>query len=160
MIDSLLDGKYLLATVLITIFFILPYIFYLIFMQATFQKISAANRKMNPSGVWIALIPLYGAIWHFYIVTAMADSLRAELHTHKILLPEPRPGYQLGIAACILLAAAVIPGMGGAFFIAGYIIWILYWIKISSYRNKLNMSHRLNLIEKTESETTDHSGLL
>lgn len=121
---------------------IIPLIFYLLTLQNTFKAISDENRKMQPGEVWLSLIPIFGYIWQFFIVTKMADSLSAELKTKGIEHSEERPAYNIGLIYCILMVAAsplaiIIGFLGSILSIAGVVFWILYWVKIEEYRKKL-----------------------
>lgn len=116
---------------------LIPTIFYLISLQSTFNTISITNRKMPSGNVWLLLIPLFGTVWHFIIVNNLADSIKAEANSKNIEIAEPRPAYNVGLAMCILNCLFFIPGLNILTGIAGLICWILYWVKISSYKNLL-----------------------
>lgn len=116
---------------------LIPTIFYLISLQSTLNAISIANRKMPSGNVWLLLIPLFGTVWHFIIVNNLADSIKAEANSKNIKITESRPAYNVGLAMCILNCLFFIPGLNILSGIAGLICWILYWVKISSYKNLL-----------------------
>lgn len=116
---------------------LIPRIFYLITLQSTFDTISVENRKMPSSNVWLLLIPLFGTVWHFIIVNNLAASIKAEANSKNIKIDEPRPAYNVGLAMCILNCLFFIPGLNILTSIAGLICWILYWVKIISYKNIL-----------------------
>jgi hypothetical protein len=118
---------------------LIPKIFYLISLQSTLDVISFGNRKMPSSNVWLLLIPLFGVVWHFIIVSNMADSIKAEADSKNITLSEPRPAYNIGLAMCILNCLFFIPGINIFTGIASFVCWILYWVKINSYKNRLLM---------------------
>lgn len=116
---------------------IVPLIFYLLTVQNTFKQISAENRKMEPAEVWLGIIPFFGYIWSFVIVTRLADSLKPEFAKKGIEDAEDRPGYAIGIAYCVLFAATLLPFFGIIAGFAGFVCWIVYWVKVDSYRKKL-----------------------
>lgn len=124
---------------------LIPRIFYIISLQSTFDAISIENRKMSSSNVWLLLIPLFGTVWHFIIVSNLADSIRTEANSKDIKIVEPRPAYNIGLAMCILNCFFFIPGLNILTGIAGLICWILYWVKIVSYKNTL-FTERYNSI--------------
>jgi hypothetical protein len=119
---------------------LLPAIFYLLTLQNTFQLIKNENRKMQPGQVWLSLIPLFGIVWQFIIVNNLADSLRLEFSQRNISVGEERPGIGIGLAYCILICCSIIPFLGVLTGLAGFICWIIYWVKISNYKATLQYS--------------------
>lgn len=122
---------------------VIPLIFYLVTLQNTFNLISVENRKMQPGEVWLTLIPLFGIIWQFIIVNRMADSLKLEFASKGIKTEEERPGISMGLTYCILYCCSIIPFLGILTSIAGLIYWIIYWVKINEYKNRLIYSKNL-----------------
>ncbi|CAN5857546.1 hypothetical protein BH11BAC7_BH11BAC7_07510 [soil metagenome] len=112
-------------------------IFYLINLQNTLEQVSPENRKMSPGQVWLALIPLFSLVWNFLMIGYIADSLRDEFRKRNIPSDEERPGYQLGLWVCILPLTGWIPILGAFASIGGLVCWIMYWIKMSRYKNIL-----------------------
>ncbi|HEX2920189.1 MAG TPA: hypothetical protein VHO50_03390 [Bacteroidales bacterium] len=119
---------------------ILPLIFYLITLQNTLLEVRIENRKMQPGMVWLTLIPLFGIIWQFIIVNNVADSLKLEFQQRNLITDEDRPGYSIGLAFCILACCSIVPFLGFLTALAAFICWIMYWVKISSYKTKLKYS--------------------
>lgn len=66
----------------------------------------------------------------------MADSIQAELQKKGVNLTE-RPAYNVGIAMCIIGCVTWIPLLGSMLSIAGLICWIIYWVKISQFKKKI-----------------------
>ena len=122
---------------------LIPKIFYLISLQTTFETISSENRRMPPANIWLLLIPIFGTIWHFIVVKNLADSIKAETNSLNINIYEPRPTYNIGLAMCILNCLIIIPFINILSIIAGLICWIIYWVKINSYKNIL-LTAKLN----------------
>ncbi len=92
--------------------------------------------RLTKTDAWLLLIPLFGLIWHFIIVTNLAKSLHNEFAKRDI--PEARlPGRDVGLAMCILSVATVIPYAGFLPGIAALVCWIYYWDKITDYSAKL-----------------------
>ena len=116
---------------------LIPMIFFLLTLQNTLNAISFENRKMEPGLVWLSLIPLFGLVWQFIIVDRMAGSLQAEFAKRGVAIEEARPGNSIGLAYCILFCCSLIPFLGYITSIAGLICWIIYWIKINDYKNRL-----------------------
>ncbi|SRR5215203_1959020 len=59
--------------------FLIPAIFFLLTQQNTLKAIQPHNRAMSPGQVWLQLIPIFGMIWQFFVVSKISDSLRREL---------------------------------------------------------------------------------
>jgi hypothetical protein len=119
---------------------LLPTIFYLITLQNTLQQVKFENRRMQPGQVWLCLIPLFGIVWQFIVVNAIADSLRLEFQQRNIKVDEERPGSGIGIAYCILTCCCAIPFLGFLTSIPAFVCWIIYWVKISNYKSTLQYS--------------------
>ena len=129
--------------------FLIPAILFLISQQNTLKTISPGNRLMRPGEVWFQLIPLFGIVWQFFVVTRIAGSIQNEYRTMQeisflgtgngemITTPSTRPTFGAGIAYCILFCASIIPLLGGIFAFAGIILWIIYWVELVKQKNKL-----------------------
>ena len=117
---------------------IIPIVFYILTLQKTFEIISVENRKMPPQRVWLLLIPLVGLIFHFIIVKDLADSIKAEANSKDVPTKEPRPAYNIGLAMCILSCFVIIPGLKIFTNVAALVCWIIYWVKINSYKKMLS----------------------
>jgi hypothetical protein len=118
-------------------FGLIPLIFYLITIQNTLKAVSFENRKMQPVEVWLTLIPIFGLVWQFFIVNRVADSLKLEFSAKNITVDEERPGITIGLAYCILFCCSLIPFLGYLTSVAGFVCWIIYWVKINGYRIKM-----------------------
>ena len=90
---------------------------------------------MPSSNVWLLLIPLFGLVWHFIIINNLADSIKAEVKSRNIKIEEQRPAYNIGLAMCISNCLFFIPVINLFTSIAALVCWIIYWVKISSYKN-------------------------
>lgn len=135
-------GNFGLTEIILIIFIFvgigfIPMIFYLLTLQNTLYEVKNENRRMQPGQVWLSLIPLFGLIWQFIIVTNLADSLKLEFRQRNIIVDEDRPGYGIGLAFCILGCCSIIPFLGILASIAALICWIIYWVRISDYKSKL-----------------------
>jgi len=126
---------------------LIPTIFFLITQQNTLKSIQPANRLMEPGLVWLQLIPLFGLVWQFIVVTRVSDSLRKEFSSWQnddsilgfsdsqaMQLARQRPTYEIGIAYCILLCCSIVPLLGTLAALAALVCWIIYWVKLSEYK--------------------------
>ena len=130
-IIGLLVGIFVVFAILL-----IPTIFYLLTLQKALNRCSPENRAMQPGMVWLMLIPLFNLIWHFLVVINLAKSLGAELQKRGIA-EEPEPGKTIGLAMCILGACGLIPLLGGLCSLGSLVCWIVYWVKIAGFSNKL-----------------------
>lgn len=139
-----------LLLVFFAFIFIVPAIFFLITQQNTLKAIQVQNRTISPGQVWLQLIPLFGVVWQFIVVSRIADSIQKELaadHSFSFEQPQaapvydsgPKPTYSIGLAYCILFCCSIIPLLGTLASLAGLVCWIIYWVKLSEYKSKLQL---------------------
>jgi hypothetical protein len=112
-------------------------VFYLLNLQNLMKQVSPELRQMRPGQVWLALIPLFNIVWNFLMIGYIADSVAAEYRKRGMPLGVARPGYQVGLAMAILNVAGMIPKIGSIFSLGGFVLWIIYWVKMAGYRREL-----------------------
>jgi hypothetical protein len=115
---------------------LLPLIFYNLTLQKAFKRCAPESRAMEPGLVWLLLIPMFNAVWHFFVVLNMAKSLGAEFQRRGIAA-EPAPGKNLGLAMCILGCCCLIPLVNFLACLPYLICWIVYWVKIAGFSGRL-----------------------
>lgn len=115
--------------------FLIPAIFFLLTLQNTLKAISQENRRMSPGNVWLMFIPLFNIVWQFIVVDKIAQSIGAECTRLNIPVKENKPTYNIGLAWNICNCLTIIPVIGG---LASLITFILYWVKVSEYKNLIN----------------------
>jgi hypothetical protein len=142
------DGFYQVILFVVLVFFVI-YILFLITQQNVLKAIQPHNRKMSPGEVWLQLIPIFNFIWVFIVVTRISDSIKQEFLDRQensfLGLPNPeiveelnkRPAYDIGIAYAVLSVCSIIPLLGGLASLACLVCWIIYWVKLAEYKNKL-----------------------
>jgi hypothetical protein len=147
--------------ILLLLAILIPAIFFLLTQQNTLKAIKAGNRPLHPGLVWLQLIPLFGQVWQFFIVTRIARSIKKEIafrNDNSILgFPDAaaveesgkNPTFILGITYCALNTAAIsinfcdlsdIPWMrmvAGLCALSGTVCWIIYWVQLGDYKRKL-----------------------
>lgn len=116
---------------------ILPRIFYLISMQRAIGRCSPQARAMSPGLVWLGLIPLFYLIWDFVIVVTASKSITDEFSARKNPIPGGLPGLGPGIAFCVLNLLFWIPFVNILTMLASLVLWIVFWVKISSLSSSL-----------------------
>jgi hypothetical protein len=140
--------------------FVIPAILFFLSQQKILQVISPENREMSPGSVWLQLIPVFGLVWQFIVVTRISHSVTKELASkvgesildhsqEQIKGTDESPTYTIGIAYCILTTLGVIinysaryssPNLrliGSLFFLTGMVCWITYWVRLVLTKNKL-----------------------
>jgi hypothetical protein len=115
-------------------------IFYLLTLSRTLALCAPQNRTIQPGQVWLMLIPLFGIIWNFIMVNRIADTLANEFRMRNIQSNEQRPGYQAGITMAICGAIGIIPYIGSIAGIVQFIMWIIYWVKMSGFKTQLEQT--------------------
>jgi len=115
---------------------LIPLVFFLLTLQKALNRVAPERRTMNPPLVWLDIIPLFGVIWNFFIVTALSKSLGAEL-TARNIPHENEPGKTIGLVWAALSAACWIPGLSFLLGIPVLVLWIIYWVKIAGFSAKL-----------------------
>ena len=129
--------------------FLIPCIFFLITQQNTLKAIQPENRTMSPGEVWLQLIPLFGIVWQFFVVTRISDSLRNEFSSwtndtifnvegnQVVNLSYSRPTYGVGLAMCICGCCSIIPLLGFLAVLGWFVCWIIYWVQLAEFKSKV-----------------------
>jgi|SRR6185312_882204 len=140
--------------------FVIPAILFLLTQQKTLQAIRPENRVMIPGQVWLQLIPIFGQIWQFFVVTRIAKSIEKE-NVSKLgdsILEDPQgriedlnesPTFNIGMAYCVLFTLGGVINLssknwspywqliGSIFSFTGMTCWVIYWVKLTKNKNKL-----------------------
>ena len=118
---------------------LIPGIFFILTLQKALNRCSPESRTTSPGSVWLLLIPLFNIVWQFILVSRISESLHNEFVKRNIE-EEPTPGKAIGIAFCILNICGIIPIVGIIASACGLVCWIVYWVKIAGYSNKIAQS--------------------
>lgn len=103
---------------------------FLLTLKRALEQCDPRTRTMEPGQVFLNLIPCFGAIWMFFTVSRVSESLRAE-YDDRGMDAYGDYGQQMGISYASLILAWIIPWIGVLFGIAGFVCWIMYWMKIA-----------------------------
>ena len=125
---------------IILVIILIPFILFLLTLQRALERCSPECRTTSPGTVWLMLIPLFNIVWEFLLVMRIAESLENEFKKRN-MPHEPKPGQSIGLAMCILSVCGIIPILGILAGIAGFVCWILYWVKIYGFSNDLSVVH-------------------
>ena len=135
--DFARSGAFVVVFLVVLGILLIPAIFYLLTLQKALERCDPQSRTTSPGSVWLLLIPLFNIVYQFIVVSNMARSLGNEFTRRGIANVEREPGKTLGIAMCVLNIAGIIPVIGVLFALAGVVCWIIYWVKIADYSNKI-----------------------
>jgi hypothetical protein len=138
-----MTGVVLFIVVVILLILCIPIligIFYCLTLQKALSRCAPQNRAMSPGLVWLFLIPVFNLVWHFFIVINMSKSLHAEF-AYRGIQEEPNPGQGIGLAACILHVCSCIPYVGFLALIGFLVCWIMYWVKIAGFSDRIAMPY-------------------
>ena len=103
-------------------------IFFLLSLSKCLAECSPRNRTMEPGQVWLNLIPFFNLVWLFITVIRISESLKNEFQARRMRSDDPEFAKMTGILY-IVLSIACGP--------IGWIFWIMYWLKISAFKNEL-----------------------
>jgi len=133
---------------------LIPFILFLITQQNILKSIPPQHRSMSPGQVWLQLIPLFNIVWQFIVVSRIANSIGKELASENSFSFErdyaktdangSKPTKGIGMAYCILGCFSIIPFIGIITGLAAFVCWIIYWIKLASYKNKFQAKTQLS----------------
>lgn len=125
------------------------YILYLLTLYRTMQEVSLKNQQVPASNVWLLLIPVFNLIYPFILFPKISDSIMEEFADRKMDTSGDF-SRNLGVAMSILKLASVLlrylgplAVLGGLATLALLIIWIVYWVKMSQFKDQLKNSGNL-----------------
>ena len=111
-------------------------ILYLRTLSTALSHCRSRNRTMEPGQVWLNLIPCWNIVWQFVTVARVAESLSNEFEDRG-MRRDGDYGKSIGTAYCALNLAGAIPFVGPFFGLAGFVCFVLYWVKIAGYNRQL-----------------------
>jgi len=129
-------GIFAVIGLIVFLIFLVPFVFYVLTLQKALNRCAPENRAMEPTMIWLLLVPCFNIIWHFFVVLNMAKSLGKEFQKRG-LAGDPEPGKKLGLVTCILPCCSIIPFVNMMTGPAYLVCWIMYWVKIADYSKKL-----------------------
>jgi hypothetical protein len=115
---------------------------WLVVMNKAIDQVSHDLRRMEPGAVWLCLIPLFGLVWQFMVINAVAEGISKELLVRNMFPKEEKPAFAMGLTGCILICFCIIPYIGPAFGLIGLIFMVIHAVKISAYNRELEQSGR------------------
>jgi hypothetical protein len=123
----------------------------------TLRAVRPENRLMQPGMVWLQMIPLFGQIWQFRVVTRIADSIvnqRIAFGEDSIVGladytaaedANKRPTYGMGIIYCTLVLIDMVmsvlphkvPLIQGPVGLTMMVCWSSYRVRLAAEKRKL-----------------------
>jgi len=156
-----------LQLILLGVFVIIA-VFFLLTEQNTLRTIKTENRQIPPGQVWLQLIPIFGQIWQFVVVTRIAGSIRNEiaswdndsiLGTEALAIAQGnnRPTLGIGITYCTLNVITIVMntldatdaqgtrGIIAIISLGSIACWIAYWVSLAGYKKRLRQKNLATL---------------
>lgn len=108
-------------------------------LKNTIEAADAHNRTIEPGKVWLMLIPLFNFIYPFILFPKISSTIKNQLEENN----EAEAGdyaLMLGRAyPALYLIQMVIPNeaISGLLSLAGLVFFIIFWVKMGSYKIKM-----------------------
>jgi hypothetical protein len=139
-------------------------IFYLLTLQKALSRVSQRNRLMEPGMVWLMLIPCVNIVWQFMIAVNVPGSLRNEFRDRgrddgsdygkSLALTQAILGIVSGVVSNVLDTVPDLKRMGlvisAVGSLVGFVLFILFWVKIANYSSQLAMDDRRDIDRRLE----------
>jgi hypothetical protein len=131
------------TSVILFIAFLVPVIIFFNTQYKLLRAMAPHNRKLSPGWVWLQLVPYFGSILGFIVVSRVHDAVRkqyAETY-NSYLLPGSVRFYRTGIAYCISGIFALVPYEPVALpaIALFFVFWIIYWVQLVKYKRMLTV---------------------
>jgi len=161
--DPKSNDAYLQLVLLLAL--LIPAILFLLTEHRMLVAIRSENRRMRPGLVWLQLIPLFGQVWQFVVVSRIADSIHKELErdedsilgisTDAVEQLGRRPTMTIGITYCslnfVFLLQTVLKGFytdppaeAGLLALVTFVLslssvtcWIIYWVRLAAIKRMI-----------------------
>jgi hypothetical protein len=137
--DFARSGAAVVVFLVVFAIMLVPAIFYLLTLQKALERCDPQSRTTSPGSVWLMFIPLFNLVYQFILVSNISQSLSNEFARRGMTNMDREPGKTLGIATGVLNLTGIIPIIGIPLALAGLICWILYWVKIADFSNRIAM---------------------
>jgi peptidyl-prolyl cis-trans isomerase D len=129
-------------------------VLYIRTLRRALERCCPASRAMSPDAVWLLLIPVFSAVWRFFVVLRLATSLGNEFRHRKVRRAASHPGITAGLAMCVLPLALFLSAFAGAgalqsliqgvLAVAYLVCWLAYWVKIAGFSKALAKPHEVD----------------
>jgi magnesium-transporting ATPase (P-type) len=130
-VDAAVAGATIVFAVLYIAFILVAIVFTILFLLSLYQALSACsarNRTMEPTHVWLSLVPLVGIVFYILAIIKVPESFQNE-YDDRGLREEGDFGKSLGI--WFIITSFLCPGVN-------LILMFLYWAKIREHTKELS----------------------
>lgn len=111
-------------------------ILYINAIRKTLASVDPDMRSQNPEMAWLLLVPVFNAIWFFFLISAIRDGF-SKMEANGRLNTSADTGYNIGLAVGFCLAASFIPRLIFLAFIPLFIFSVLHWNKLQRARQSV-----------------------
>ena len=112
-------------------------IFYCLTLSKALKEVHPELRELEPGQVWLLFIPFFNLYWLFVVASKVPNSLKAEFRDRGMGKSGDDYGANIGKWYCICTIASIIPFVGSFIGLAGFILWIMFWVRIAGYGKQL-----------------------
>lgn len=125
--ETVVLGFYLISVVFLAVMVVL----FVLFLRTLSRALGLAGEhsRMSPQLVYLNLIPLFNLGWLIYTVVRVSEAIKGRCN--EIGQDPGDGGYGVGLAYAICMLCVILPCIGILAFIAGIVLWIIYWVKIT-----------------------------
>ncbi|PIE19168.1 MAG: hypothetical protein CSA65_03085 [Proteobacteria bacterium] len=112
---------------------LIPQIISIIVYHRVLGPLPIERRLISRRATFLLLIPFFSTAFEFYVVLRLSRSLREYFD----IVEEPEMGgcgRVLGVSFCLFNAAGLIPAIGIAFAVVGFILWVMYMMTMLEVR--------------------------
>lgn len=135
-------GAYVIGIIIGIGVYLAIYIPYVLNLQKLLKQIGDSRRLVQPSYVWLIMVPFVSIVYAFILYPQISDSTKSE-YAHRGLTPKGDFSKNLGLILAVVSAITSIlqfvnlDGIDSIFSIGGLILFIVYWVKTAQYKNEL-----------------------
>lgn len=123
-------------------------ILYLKTLQDILKEIHYMHRTVEPSNVWLMLIPFFNLIYAFILYPKISESIHNHYASQNIFNDDDY-GKALALTMAVLNLVSFIPLISSLASLANLIIFIIYWNKMAKIKHNLKTATRIANIKKT-----------
>jgi hypothetical protein len=111
-------------------------ILYINSIQKTLASIDPDFRSQSPAMAWLLLVPVFNAIWFFFLINAIRDGFE-KMEANGKLKNQADTGHNIGLAVGICLAASFVPRLMFLAFLPLFVFSVLHWNKLQRARQSV-----------------------
>jgi hypothetical protein len=105
-------------------------------LMGCFSRVPAQYRKMEPTLVWLLMIPCFSLVWNFFVYLRLPDSYQAYFAATG-RTDGSDYGRGIGLAYAICSVCCIIPFVNYIAGPAALVLLIIFLVKINGYKNQI-----------------------